>query len=532
MDDAQPGDDRRQLPEGRPEQGPGQGPGQRPEQRIAFALPRLFPARSMGLKFLLVCALALLMSIPAMLVNDIVRERAAAAAGVRAQIGAVQGGRQTLIGPVLVVPHTRASTLTEIIPQPDGSTRSVRRTELRRGRTVVFAETGTVSAVLDTDLRARSVYRVPVYTADIAISAAFDLAKAREGLDPGAVLDWQEARIVMWVSDLRGARDVISLNLPDAPARAFEPASDQALSAAPGAQDAQMVRDAAQGGAGLQAMAVRVGDRTGPRSAFTARIALKLAGADAFAVAAFANDTRASIRGDWDDPAFVGAFSPLRRGTPSGGDETADGAWTRTAPGQFTSDWRATYLARGLPKAGVLDEDVSIATLAGKTFAVSLLDTRDVYVGVDRALKYALMFIGVVFLSYFMFEAVSDRRAHAAQYVLVGLAQCVFYLLLLALAERIGFDSAFGLAAGATVLVSAAYAAAVFKGLAKGLQAGVIFAFVYALLYVLLTREDDALLVGAVTVFAVLALVMWLTRNINWYGGAATPVEGAAQDRA
>jgi inner membrane protein len=488
----------------------------------------------MGLKFLLVCALALLMSIPAMLVNDIVRERAAAAAGVRTQIGAVQGGRQTLIGPVLVVPHTQASTLTEIIPQPDGSTRRVRRTELERGRTVIFAETGTVSAVLHTDLRARSVYRVPVYTADIAISAAFDIAKAREALDPGNVLDWQEARIVMWVSDLRGARDVINVNLPDAPARAFEPASDQALSAAPGvgAQEAQVARDAAQSGAGLQAMEVRLGDRAGPRSAFTARIAMKLAGADALAVAAFANDTSASIRGDWDDPAFIGAFPPLRRGTPSGRGETADGAWTRTAPGQFTSDWRATYLARGLPKAGVLDQDVTIPALADKTFAVSLLDTKDVYVGVDRALKYALMFIGVLFLSYFMFEARSNRRAHAAQYLLVGLAHCVFYLLLLALAERIGFDGAFTLAAGATVLVSAAYAAAVFKSPAKGIQAGVIFAFVYALLYVLLTREDDALLVGAVTVFAVLALVMWLTRNINWYGGAATPVEGAARDRA
>jgi inner membrane protein len=130
------------------------------------------------------------------------------------------------------------------------------------------------------------------------------------------------------------------------------------------------------------------------------------------------------------------------------------------------------------------------------------------------------MFIGLVFLAYFMFEIVSGLRAHPAQYIMVGLAQAIFYLLLLAFAERIGFDAAFVIAAAATVTLISLYVGVVFKKLVYTAAAFLVFIAVYALMYVLMQAEDYALLVGAITSFAALAALMFLTRNVAWYGAS------------
>jgi inner membrane protein len=129
------------------------------------------------------------------------------------------------------------------------------------------------------------------------------------------------------------------------------------------------------------------------------------------------------------------------------------------------------------------------------------------------------MFVGLVFLAYFLLEVMSGARAHPAQYILVGLAQAVFYLLLLAFAERFGFDPAFAAAATMTVLLTSAYAMSVFRSVRYGLRALIILTGIYALLYSLMRAEGFALLAGALASFAAIGLTMFVTRNIDWYGG-------------
>ena len=124
-----------------------------------------------------------------------------------------------------------------------------------------------------------------------------------------------------------------------------------------------------------------------------------------------------------------------------------------------------------------------------------------------------------VFLAWFLFEITSKARAHPAQYVLVGLAQSMFYILLLAFAEQIGFDLAFMIAASMTVLLISAYAMSVFRSKTYGLRALGILTGIYGLIYVLMRAEDHALLAGALASFAAIALTMFMTRNIDWYGG-------------
>jgi inner membrane protein len=157
--------------------------------------------------------------------------------------------------------------------------------------------------------------------------------------------------------------------------------------------------------------------------------------------------------------------------------------------------------------------------------------TVDPIRSVDRSLKYILLFEGLVFLTYFTFEVSGGKRMHPAQYVLVGIAQVIFYLLLLSLTEKIGFDLAFLIAGAATVALLAANAAWVFAKRAHGLRALAVFIPLYAFIYVLLRLKDYALLVGAVASFAAVAAAMYLTRSIDWYGDARlAPSHGAVSD--
>ena len=128
-----------------------------------------------------------------------------------------------------------------------------------------------------------------------------------------------------------------------------------------------------------------------------------------------------------------------------------------------------------------------------------------------------LLFLGLIFLSYFVFEVTARKRVHPAQYILVGVAQIIFYLLLLSLAERVGFDFAFLLAGAATVILLAANAGWIFESRRQGWRALVIFALLYSLIYMLVRLEDYALLVGAFASFLAVAAAMYLTRKIDWY---------------
>ena len=148
---------------------------------------------------------------------------------------------------------------------------------------------------------------------------------------------------------------------------------------------------------------------------------------------------------------------------------------------------------------------------------ISFIELADPYQSVNRSLKYVVLFLGFVFLSYFIFEATTGKRVHPAQYILVGIAQIIFYLLLLSFAERIGFDYGFMLAGAATVILLSANAGWIFSSRLQAVRAFVIFALLYTLIYLLLTLEDNALLVGAIASFLAVAAAMYLTRRIDWY---------------
>ncbi|MES1156647.1 MAG: cell envelope integrity protein CreD [Alphaproteobacteria bacterium] len=447
-------------------------------------LSSLIPRGSMGLKMLLVCLLVLVMGIPLLLVGTIVGQRQARATQVTSDIGDRAGGAQVVGGPMLLVPYQR------VVEANDDQGRPQRR--VVRSYYVVFAKTGSAVASLHVTDRHRGIYRTAVYSVSTDFSADFDPADAVRGVGSDAQFDWAGARVIMFVHDSRAVRDTAELRFGDGSTARLEPMSELSTSSPPAEQSVQT----------FAAPAPLAG---GPHP-FTVQTRLALGGAQRFALAAFAQDTTATIRGDRPDASADGYF------------QTSD-ALNPTQQG-FVATWRVPYVARGLEKAADM-ASFSLDQTASRDMGVSFVGADDVYNGVVRAVAYGIMFIGIVFLATLIFEVVSRKKAHPAQYILVGLAQCVFYLLLLSMTEIMGFTTAFIVAAAATVLLLAYYASETFKSRGVGVRALIGLALLYLAMYILMTLEDFALLAGSIVAFAVIAATMIATRRIDWYGRGA-----------
>jgi len=444
-------------------------------------------SRSMGLKLIVVCALALSMTIPGYFVGGLVEERTNRATDVVRQISGYCGGEQTFLGPTLAIPYKVP------LQSPAGYS--------RRDTYLVFPAVASAVLKTATEERRRSLFKVPVFQADLRLDAAFDLTGVPAAAPQGAELDWSHAEIVVGVSDARGAL-----------ADAMLTADGRTATLVPAASASEITIGGDRNGhVKLTLLGATIETPLKPDARFNVTSTLRFSGAQRVAVLAYGKTTRLSIQGDWPNPGFDGGFLPIRR--------------TVTRSG-FSAEWSVPFIARGVRAEGPGD---ILAGLEATALGTSFIEMADPYQSVSRSLKYVLLFIGLLFLSYFAFEVATGKRVHPAQYILVGIAQIIFYLLLLSLAERIGFDWGFLVAGAATVALLSTNAGWVFSSRVQGLRALATFALLYMVIYLLLRAEDNALLVGAIASFLAVAATMYLTRRIDWYSPLAATGAADAQ---
>lgn len=449
-----------------------------------------FKSRSMGMKLIVVCGLALAMTIPALFVSGLVDERTSRAAGVIKEISGHVGGQQTFLGPTLAIPYTVPAQTKDGLPE--------------HGTYLVFPIQGAVTVKTRTEERRRSLFKVPVFQADLQFDAAFDLTGVPLAAPLGAQLDWSQAELIVGASDARGALTDAVLTA-NGKAEAFSPTDNiDGLSTDSNGNQNQRTP--------LTLFGVMVSKLAQPNSRFQVSATLRFSGAQRIAILAYGKATRMTVEGDWPNPSFDGGFLPVKR---------------TISPQGFSGEWAVPYIARGIQAEG---RSSSFAGLDATGLGVSFVDLADPYQSVNRSLKYVLLFLGLLFLSYFIFEVTTGKRVHPAQYVLVGVAQIIFYLLLLSFAERIGFDLAFLVAGAATVVLLAANAGWIFLSRIQGFRALACFSLLYSLIYLLLRLEDNALLVGAIASFAAVASAMFFTRGLDWY--SSMPLTVADEQRA
>ena len=430
--------------------------------------------RSPAFKFIVIIVLILALAIPLLFVYLMVKERAQYAAAAKAEIGRAWGGEQSLRGPFIMVPTVREQTV---------RSRNETRVEKIREFAVFLPEQLSINPVVRTEVRRRGIFEVPVYRSEIAFTGTFIPPEMRKVTQPGTEILWPEAVLALLISDVRGIKKTAQIKLGDAAAVKFR----SGLGLETGSR-----------GRPVGAIHVPV-DETAAKQGFTFAFKLDLNGSGALNFVPAGGETEVVAQSDWPHPSFNGSFLPESRTISDKG---------------FEATWKIPRLARGQSQTLHVRQ---VAGLMNTTrFGVSFFQPVKFYSLAERALKYAQGFLAIVFFAVFVLEMQSRRRVHWIQYLFVGLALVVFYLVLIGTSEHIGFEAGYLAASAATSILVGSYIATVTRSTGRGLQIFGVIAVIYALLYLLLRVEDYALLIGSIAAFAMLAAVMFATRNIDW----------------
>ena len=442
--------------------------------------------RTPGAKLLTAVLIAALLAVPLFAVYLLVYDRQSQSTTATASIADGWGGPQLIAGPMLVIPYQ--DQVTETVNEGG---RPVSRV------TAVWRELSLAPSLADirTDVapqrRHRSIYEAVVYEAQVRGTARFVLPGdlARYGVTADR-LAYDRAELRFGLKDARG--------LYGPPPRVGM--AGHALALQPGKGPAET------GGSGFFAWLDAGAVRTAPL-AVTFRYAFR--GNATLALAPAAGDTRWTVASPWRSPSFGGGFLPVDRHVGDDG---------------FRATWRIGNLALG--RALVATDDgksvagPAVAPVDADTYqaTIDLVSPVDLYSEVNRSVKYGFLFIGFTFAAFLMFDVIAGVRVAAAEYLLVGVGLVLFFVLLLAFAEVIGFAAAYVLAAAAIIGLLAAYSAAVLGSWQRGGMVAALLAALYGVLYVLLSLEAYSLLIGSVLLFLALAAIMFLTRHVDWAG--------------
>ncbi len=434
------------------------------------------------LKLLTIGALMLLLLLPMSALRELLEERQSRGLEVAEGIAASSSRSQQLVGPLLLVEATRTLRHERVVTE-NGVMRSVVESRRISEQRLLPPSRLRIIAGTRSERRGRGVFTSLLYHADLQIAAEFEPPPAP--LIEGDLLAYRidAVRLLLGLGDSRGIGAVaITVN-------------GQTLEVEPGA-------------AGIvwqpQGVHVDLPSSLWAVPLLTSAMTLQLSGTDTFSVLPLGGETTLQMTSDWPHPGFAGEHLPTRR------DIREDG---------FSADWQISRLASraqaALATCGAAEPPCH--DLAQTALSVRFVDPVDRYLLTERALKYALLFLALVFGAVFFVEALRQVEVHLIQYGLTGLAMAVFYLLLLALSEHIGFALAYLVSALGCVGLITFYMRAVLGDRRRGAAFGGLVAGLYALLYGILQSEDYALLTGALALFALLAAVMLATRRLDWF---------------
>lgn len=455
--------------------------------------------------------LTILMSWAVMYINSVISERQARQEQVKQDIARSSAGTQTIVGPVLAIPYFEEyeETITE---------NKVKKVEKRKAEYIVYAlpKELELSGGFTNEYKKLGIYKALMYQLGGNIKGSFNLG-ADYKLTPqheGGKITLLPAYISMGISDTRGINGKPELTL-----------NDQTYEFEQGTQLSTL-------GNGIHANLGKLDVITANKLNFEFK--LNLRGMENFNFTPIADDNKIALQSSWQHPHFNGSFLPTHKITPAGfdakwavsslsssnqtslvnmleqrwNDNAASNAANAAADAAYNT--RGGYQPAAAPAA-------SYSNTALESLSIGFVEPINVYSQADRATKYGLLFIGLTFAGFFIFEILKNLRIHPAQYTLVGLAMALFYLLLISLSEHISFAISYLIASLASIALLGYYLTYVLKSKSHGLLFAGLLTALYGALYGILASEDNALLMGSLLVFGLLAVTMIITRKVDWY---------------
>ncbi|MEN8171070.1 MAG: cell envelope integrity protein CreD [Pseudomonadota bacterium] len=454
--------------------------------------------RTMTKKMMVIGGLILLLMIPLMMIEGVVKERSNYRDEARRSIAQSWTGEQKFIGPLLVVPYK------EFYKKKvwDAKLEEYQLQTHHWNRKLYLApEKLTLKGDVTTDERSRGLYTIPVYSSELVVSGYFNNLRLLEVLKQSKhKIEWQPAHLSVMVSDVRG--------VVEQPLLQWQEKRVEFIS---GAQLGKLKN-------GMHASLGTL-DIKAEQMPFNFKLSLR--GMERLQFSPLGKSTEVGLSADWPHPSFIGRYLP--------GERSIDAE-------QFSASWNISSFSSGMPQLLAECQKGNCNALMNDTFGVTLFNSVDVYQQSERSVKYAMLFIGLSFVAFFLFEVMKGLRLHPMQYLLVGLGLSVFYLLLISLSEHIAFAQAYLLASLASTAVIGFYISGVLHSARHGATITAGLLLLYAMLFGILRSEDNALLMGSLLIFAVLSMVMVVTRRIDWYAigesmAAQAVLKGEAKDK-
>lgn len=421
------------------------------------------------LKMSAIGILIVLFLIPTAMIKDLIRERQSNQENVIREIAGSWGDEQFIGGPVISVPFWGK------VEDGNGRTRVVKQ------YLHFMPDALNIDGNLKSKPLKRSIYEIAVYKSEVNITGNFKIdPKELDQMNPSELL-WNEA--VMWIeiSDLKGVKNELNITL-NGKNYAFRPGLK--------------TRSLATSGVSLPYPMVMNANAQN----IDFRLEMKLNGSQSIQFFPLGKTTSVSVSSDWPSPSYQGAFSPENRKTLAHNKG-------------FTADWKVLHLNRNFSQVFKESEQSYREYL----FGVSLHQPVDQYQKSMRSVKYAILFITLTFLVFFFTEVINKKAIHPIQYIMIGLALVVFFTLLISMAEHIGFDFSYLIAATAIVLLITFYTKAVLKSNKLSAFMATVLIVLYGFIYTIIQLEDYALLFGSIGLFLFLAVMMIASRKIDWY---------------
>ena len=449
------------------------------------------------IKLALIFALIFALLIPQTFIEGLVSERAQWRQQAYNSIAESWSNEQILTPPILIVPYQLTTDSVEEVAV-DKKIKKITKKVTTNGRLFLMSEQVRINSNLEGSSRYRGIYAVPVYNNKLQIAGAFNTQPLINFVAENAnkKIQWQKPQLSVLVSDQRGidAPPLLKWNNVDI---AFKPAPNLSSQ-----NDLNL--------SGMHAILPEIA--TDKVSTLNFSFDMNLRGMAAMNFALLSENTHIQLTSNWASPSFIGSLLPEKR------DITEQG---------FTAEWQASSFSFNTHSDLEACANGACEKLMNHIVGFALIQPVDVYQQSERSIKYALLFISLTFIVLVLFELLKKLRIHPIQYTLVGMALLVFYLLLISLSEHLLFLTAYVISATASMTLLTCYFGAILHSRKLGMILGAALATLYAVLYVILQSEDNALLMGSVLIFVMLAGLMMATRHFDWY---ALTESNAAQE--
>ena len=427
-----------------------------------------------------VLGVILLLLIALEMISGVISDRNRYKNDARHNIAQSWTGAQSIIGPILVIPYyERVSTTLWDKKQKQ----EIVKTENVYKKLYLIPENLTIQGNVVSEIRYKGMYAVPVYTSKMAFTGNFNNQHIiDQAVNNKNIFKWDKPYLAVNIGDIRGIPSRPEFYWDNRPFK-FIPGSN--INAIP---------------QGIHTLLPPLDTETLLDYPF--KFELNLRGMESLMFSPAAVNTRVTLQSNWPHPGFNGRYMPALR------EITATGV---------SASWQVSSFSSNIDQQLKQCKKGQCSPLLANTFGVTLVQPVDIYQQAERSIKYAILFIGLTFVAFFVFEIIKNLRIHPIQYLLIGLALAIFYLLLVSLSEHIAFHWAYLAAASASSVLLGFYLTGVLQNRRQGLLFAAMTAALYGILFIILRSEDAALLMGSILLFGTLTLLMMITRKIDWY---------------